>query len=60
MDINYTLNDKSAIEAFERAKPLSGIKNIVQEAERECGDCLAWSGTDCTRNPYTDGCLKDK
>ncbi len=54
MDINFTLNDESAIKAFERAK------NLVQEAERECGDCLAWSGTDCTRNPYTDGCLKDR
>lgn len=24
-----------------------------------CKDCSAWSGRDCTRNPYTDGCLKD-
>ena len=26
----------------------------------ECGKCPAWSGTDCTRNPYTEGCLDDK
>lgn len=26
----------------------------------ECRKCPAWSGTDCTRNPYTDGCLDDK
>ena len=26
----------------------------------ECRKCLAWSGTDCTRNPYTEGCLDDK
>ena len=25
-----------------------------------CGDCRAWSGTDCTRNPYAQGCLKEK
>ena len=25
-----------------------------------CHDCPAWSGSDCTRNPYTEGCLKDK
>lgn len=26
----------------------------------ECRNCTAWSGTDCTRNPYTQGCLKDE
>ena len=26
----------------------------------ECRKCPAWSGTDCTRNPYTEGCLDDK
>lgn len=26
----------------------------------ECRKCTAWSGTDCTRNPYTEGCLDDK
>lgn len=25
-----------------------------------CRKCPAWSGTDCTRNPYTEGCLDDK
>ena len=25
-----------------------------------CSKCPAWSGTDCIRNPYTEGCLKDK
>lgn len=24
-----------------------------------CKDCSAWSGSDCTRNPYTEGCLKE-
>lgn len=26
----------------------------------ECRKCPAWSGTDCTRNPYTESCLDDK
>lgn len=34
-------------------------KNIFNEIKEQCGDCKAWSGTDCTRNPYTQGCLKD-
>ena len=25
--------------------------------EHNCSKCPAWSGTDCTRNPYEDGCL---
>ena len=35
-------------------------KNIMDEIKEQCGDCEAWSGTDCTRNPYTQGCLKDE
>ena len=31
----------------------------VDEFE-ECRKCPAWSGTDCTKNPYTEGCLDDK
>ena len=28
--------------------------------ETFCKGCPAWSGSDCTRNPYTEGCLKDE
>lgn len=31
----------------------------VDEFEK-CRKCPAWSGTDCTRNPYTEACLDDK
>lgn len=31
----------------------------VDEFEK-CRKCPAWSGIDCTRNPYTKGCLDDK
>lgn len=30
----------------------------VDEFEK-CKKCAAWSGTDCTRNPYTKGCLDE-
>lgn len=26
----------------------------------ECRDCPAWSGSDCTRHPYNERCLKDE
>lgn len=35
-------------------------KKVIDEIKEQCGDCEAWSGTDCTRNPYTQGCLKDE
>ena len=31
----------------------------IDEFEK-CRKCPAWSGTDCTRNPYTKSCLDDK
>jgi len=31
----------------------------MTQKEHDCSDCPAWSGTDCTNNPYRDGCLKD-
>lgn len=31
----------------------------IDEFEK-CRKCPAWSGTDCTRNPYIEGCLDDK
>lgn len=45
----------------------SGIAEAIYNADyrkidlfAECRNCTAWSGTDCTRNPYTQGCLKDE
>ena len=35
-------------------------KTLLNEIKKQCGDCEAWSGTDCTRNPYAQGCLKDE
>ena len=36
----------------------AGYRKIDEFAE--CRNCTAWSGTDCTRHPYTQGCLKDE
>ncbi len=35
-------------------------QELMNKIKEQCGDCEAWSGTDCTRNPYTQGCLKDE
>ena len=36
------------------------LKALNQEIYEFCKDCPAWSGKDCTRHPYEEGCLKDK
>ena len=36
----------------------AGYRKLDEFAE--CRNCTAWSGTDCTRHPYTQGCLKDE
>lgn len=36
----------------------AGYRKIDEFAE--CRNCSAWSGTDCTRHPYAQGCLKDE
>lgn len=36
----------------------AGYRKIDEFAE--CRNYSAWSGTDCTRHPYTQGCLKDE
>ena len=35
------------------------LKALNQEIYEFCKDCPAWSGKDCTRHPYEEGCLKD-
>ena len=39
---------------------MKNVNELMNEIKEQCGDCEAWSGTDCTRNPYTQGCLKDE
>nr|DAN09192.1 MAG TPA: hypothetical protein [Caudoviricetes sp.] len=33
--------------------------NSLNDEFAECRDCPAWSGSDCTRHPYNEGCLKE-
>ena len=35
------------------------IKNNNKKLFEKCKKCSAWSGLDCTRNPYTEGCLDE-
>ena len=46
--------------AYRHAEKLydAGYRKI--DKFEKCRKCPAWSGTDCTRNPYTEGCLDDK
>lgn len=44
------------MEIKSKKRRLTKMTNI----ENFCKDCPAWSGSDCTRNPYTEGCLKDE
>ena len=56
-------NERWKAEQLEKAKADKGWQNYTdtwKEVETLCKDCSAWSGTDCTRNPYTDDCLKNK
>lgn len=39
-------------------KAINSVRKIDEFAK--CRDCTAWSGTDCTRHLYTQGCLKDE
>lgn len=35
-------------------------KEEIEKEFPECVNCEAWSGTDCIRHPYEEGCLLDK
>ena len=52
-------NDRKCTD-YKQAEALynAGYRKIDEFAE--CRNCTAWSGTDCTRHPYTQGCLKDE
>ena len=46
--------------AYRHAEELYNAGYRKVDEFEECRKCSAWSGTDCTRNPYTEGCLDDK
>ena len=54
----YIIFGKSLRREIARIYYNAGYRKIDEFAE--CRNCTAWSGTDCTRHPYTQGCLKDE
>ena len=46
--------------AYRHAEKLYNVGYRKIDEFEKCRKCPAWSGTDCTRNPYTEGCLDDK
>ena len=46
--------------AYRHAEALYNVGYRKIDDFEECRKCPAWSGTDCVRNPYTEGCLDDK
>ena len=61
----YELEDKieagTLVELTTIEKGQEGLLKLLnQEIYEFCKDCPAWSGKDCTRHPYEEGCLKDK
>ena len=53
---------KRASDADKLKAEIKHLNTIVERLDEfeKCIKCPAWSGTDCTRNPYTEGCLDDK
>ena len=53
---------KRASDADKLKAEIKHLNTIVERLDEfeKCRKCPAWSGTDCTRNPYTEGCLDDK
>lgn len=50
------LNNHLRFQLGELKAENNSLKRVDEFAE--CRNCSAWSGTDCTRHPYTQGCLK--
>lgn len=61
-----TVYDNGGDGDLRAAVPIEAIDELLKEYEEQldefadCKTCPAWSGSDCTRNPYTEGCLKEE
>lgn len=68
MNVIHFKNQKDRLDFlkgnFEEIIPQEITPKVADEGfeklKAECGDCPAWDGTDCTRHPYKEGCLKDE
>lgn len=59
-DANETLKQNVITARKEATEAIYNTDYHKVDEFEECRKCPAWSGTDCTRNPYTEGCLDDK
>lgn len=46
-------------EYYDDSMRMDDAEKLFEQIKAECGGCTAWSGTDCTRDLMTEGCLKD-
>ena len=62
MEYSIDIERKDAVAMMKEQKLLKQkpIEEIIKELHEWCKGCPAFSGTDCTRNPYTEGCLREK
>lgn len=35
------------------------IKEVMDKIKEQCEGCIKWSGTDCTADPYKEGCVRE-
>ena len=47
-------------EYYDDSMRMDDAEKLLEQIKTECDGCIAWSGSDCTRNPITEGCLKEK
>lgn len=58
-DANETLKQNVITARKETAEAIYNTGHCKVDEFEKCKKCTAWSGTDCTRNPYTEGCLDE-
>lgn len=56
--LNATKDQQTVEEASQEEVPAA--EDLLEGIKEKCEGCEAWGGTDCTRNPITEGCLKDQ
>lgn len=57
--VDDSMEEKTNTIEHEKEKDNAIIYKLMGKIKSFCLGCEAWSGTDCIRNPYTEGCLKD-
>ena len=45
-------------EYYDDSMRMDDAEKLFEQIKAECAGCIAWSGTDCTRDPMTEECLR--